>query len=190
MATNETHRGLIQPAGAGERVLAMGALVTIAVPADATGGRVAVIEHVVPPTGGPPPHTHTVCEILYVLDGEFDVWLDDLTTPTRAATGATIVVPPDVPHTTRNAGERAARLLSLYLPGGDEGFFAAMGTPVDALPAPPDLNTPPDLSGLDIARVRAVAAQYGMHLIPPAPPANAEPDNPDNPDNHSRSTLR
>lgn len=159
-------QGVIRPAGEGERVFAMGALVTIIAPSEATGGQFAVSEHLVPPGGGPPPHAHTVHEFLYVLEGAFDIWLGDLNAPTRAAAGAAIVVPPGVAHTTRNAGERAGRLLSLYAPGGDEAFFLAIGTPVADLPALPDMDQPPDLSGLDPARVRALAEQYGMRLVP------------------------
>lgn len=165
-----TAQGGIRQQGEGEQLLAMGALVTITVPAAATGGRCSVTEHVVPPGGGPPPHTHTVYEVLRVLDGVFDVWLDDLTTPTHAEAGATIVVPPCTPHTTRNAGTRAARLLSIYAPGGDEGFFREIGTPAAALPVLPDLDQPADLSGLDVARVQVLAERYGMRLVPAGTP--------------------
>lgn len=167
--------GFTRQHGEGEQVLAMGALVTVVVPASATGGRFAVIEHDVPPTGGPPPHTHTTCEFLYVLDGEFDVWMGDVAEPIRSGTGASIVVPPGTPHTTRNAGERAGRLLSIYAPGGDEGFFLDIGTPTANLADLPDLNVPPDLSGLDIARVQALAERYGMRLVSgQARPASVE----------------
>jgi quercetin dioxygenase-like cupin family protein len=162
-------RGIIRQAGEGERVFAMGALVTIMARAEATNGRFSVSEHVVPPGGGPPPHPHAVHEFLYVLEGAFDVWLDDLTAARRVTAGAAILVPPGVAHTTRNAGERAGRLLSLYAPGGDEGFFLAIGTPAADLPALPDLpdmDQPPDLSGLDPARVQALAERYGMRLVP------------------------
>jgi mannose-6-phosphate isomerase-like protein (cupin superfamily) len=148
----------------------MGALITVAIPARVTGGQFAVIEHVVPPAGGPPPHTHTVTEFLYVLEGIFDVWVDDLDHPVQVEMGAAIVVPPGVPHTTRNADAQAGRLLSLYLPGGDEGFFLDAGIPVADLPEIPDMNAPADMSGMDIGRITALAERYGMQLIPVAPP--------------------
>jgi mannose-6-phosphate isomerase-like protein (cupin superfamily) len=157
--------GFARPAEAGERYLAMGALVTIIVPSAATNGRFSVSEHVVPPTGGPPAHTHSGFEYLHVLEGTFDVWVGDLETAIPSGVGATIFVPPGVPHTTRNSGTGPGRQLSIYVPGGDDEFFRAIGVPVSDGATLPDLRQPPDLSGLDPARIQALAAQFGMHLV-------------------------
>lgn len=162
-------RGSISLADAGDTVLAMGALVKIIIPASATGGQFALVEHTVPPRGGPPPHTHTVYEAMFILAGTFDVWVGDLEKPSRVGEGASLLVAPGTPHTTRNAGETAARLLSLYAPGGDERFFLEVGTPLTELATVPDMNTQPDLSALDVERVRVLAAKYGMRLIDHSP---------------------
>lgn len=45
----------------------------IVIPGEETGNSYAVIEMVVPPGGGPPPHSHPlVQETFYVLEGEIE----------------------------------------------------------------------------------------------------------------------
>ena len=169
--TEAVSKGFARPTNAGDQYLALGSLVTIIVPSTATGGRFAVIEHVIPPSSGPPLHTHTGYEYLHIIEGTFDTWIHDPDTPIPSAPGSTILVPPGVPHTTRNVGARAGRMLSIYAPGGDEDFFRAAGTPLAELPAPPDLHGPPDLSRLHLDRIEALAAQFGMRLVGRATPS-------------------
>jgi hypothetical protein len=65
----------------------------------------------------------------------------------------------------KNVGRTAGKQLSVYLPGGAEGFFLEAGVPLDQLAALPDFNQPADLSGIDMQRVFALAAKYGMEVI-------------------------
>jgi mannose-6-phosphate isomerase-like protein (cupin superfamily) len=71
---------------------------------------------------GPRPHLHRVHEeVFYVLEGVFDVFLDDQTV--RLGAGALVTVPPGVLHDFRNPGDRPARWLGIIAPGGLERYF-------------------------------------------------------------------
>jgi len=146
----------------GDHFLNLGAHVSIKVPGEATGGQFALIEHTVPPQAGPPPHAHAETEVLYILSGHFEV----LVASERAEVGpGTIIhVPPQTLHTTRNIGHSAGRQLSLYLPGGAEGFFREAGTPVTDLRNLPNLDAPTNLADVDVPRVLRIAKKYGMQV--------------------------
>jgi quercetin dioxygenase-like cupin family protein len=150
----------------GEQVLAMGAHVNIMLPASATGGAVAVIEHRVPPGGGPPPHTHPETELLYILSGTFAAMVGSEQREVEA--GTLIHVPPGILHTTRNIGSHAGRQLSLYLPGGAEGFFREVGRAVTSADILPDFDQPAHLTGTDMSHIAVLAARYGMDVQPDA----------------------
>jgi quercetin dioxygenase-like cupin family protein len=151
------------PADAGDTVMNLGTLVQIKVPSTATQGAFAVVEHTVPPLAGPPLHTHPETEILYVLAGEFDISIGG--DAVRAEQGAAIHVRPNIPHSTRNVGPRAGRLLSVYLPGAADRFFLEAGTPVHANEPLPDFDRPADLSGVNVQAVLAIAERHGMYIV-------------------------
>jgi quercetin dioxygenase-like cupin family protein len=153
----------IIPAAGGDTMMNLGTLVRIKVPSTATQGTFSIVEHTVPPLAGPPLHTHPETEILYVLAGEFDVGIGADTM--RATEGAVIHVPPETPHSTKNVGERAGRLLSVYLPGIADRFFVEAGTPVTAGASLPDFDRPADLSGVDVGAVLAIAERHGMRIV-------------------------
>ena len=67
-----TQQNILRP-GEGESYLSLASQVTIKVPSEATGGAFAVMEHVVPPQSGPPPHTHAETEVIYIVEGTFAV---------------------------------------------------------------------------------------------------------------------
>ena len=76
-----------------------------------------------PGFAGPRPHVHgTHEELFYVLEGEFDFFLEDRTV--RLGPGSFIAVPPGVMHDFRNPGDRPARWLGIVAPGGLERYFA------------------------------------------------------------------
>ncbi|HEY4217322.1 MAG TPA: cupin domain-containing protein [Gemmatimonadaceae bacterium] len=155
---------VVIPAGAeGEVVMMLGTLVQVKVPSTRTEGVFSVVEHTVPPLAGPPLHTHPETEILYVLSGEFDVGIG--AEIARAKEGAVIHVPPETPHSTKNVGERAGRLLSIYLPGSADRFFVEAGTPVSTGAPLPDLDRAADLSGVDVPAVLAIAERHGMRIV-------------------------
>ena len=150
----------------GEHILSLASLATIKIPADATGGAFSVTRHVVPPQGGPPPHTHEETEVIYILDGTFDVVVGE--ERTTAGAGTILHVPPRTAHTTRNVGGHAGTQISIYMPGGGEGFFREIGTAITGPEEAPDLDRPASMAGMDMARIRQLTAKYGMVIVPPA----------------------
>src|ERR1700722_2498705 len=102
---------------------------TILVSGADTAGRYTLIDMHVPPGGGPPPHRHDFEEMFTILDGEIELTFRGASAVATA--GQTINVPANAPHVFRNVSERAARLLCLCSPAGQEEFFLAVGDPVD-----------------------------------------------------------
>ncbi len=91
-----------------------------------TSGRYFMMEALVPPGGGPPPHVQTrEDEGFYVLDGTVTFWVDGR--EVEAAPGAFLNVPIGTLHNFRNRTEQDARMLILFAPAGIEGMFSKMG---------------------------------------------------------------
>ena len=153
---------VISPEG-GETVMNLGTLVRIKVASTDTNGAFSVVEHVVPPNAGPPLHTHPETEVLYVLEGEFDVGIG--TERTRASRGAVVHVRPHTPHSTKNVGSTAGRLLSVYLPGAADRFFVEAGAPVAPGDNLPNFDHPADMSSVDVPHVLAIAKRHGMQIV-------------------------
>jgi uncharacterized protein YbjT (DUF2867 family)/quercetin dioxygenase-like cupin family protein len=137
---------------------------TILLAGEETAGRYCLIDMLVPPGGGPPPHRHDFEEMFTVLEGEIELFFRGARSVARA--GETVNIPANAPHAFRNVSERPARLLCMCAPAGQEQFFLAIGDPVATRTAPP-----PKLSEAEQAerRARAVALapQFRTELLPP-----------------------
>jgi quercetin dioxygenase-like cupin family protein len=116
-----------------------------------TDGRFSVFEQTTPPGWGPPRHVHAnEDEIVYVLDGSYEVSLgDELRT---ISAGGCAILPRGIPHGFRNVGEAPARFVCVVTPGGLEEYFLRI-----ARCAPPP--SPAQLVGM--------ATAYGLTLLPP-----------------------
>src|SRR3954454_16603110 len=86
-----------------------GGTYTILVSGKETGGRYSLIDMLVPPGGGPPPHRHDFEEMFTILDGEIELTFRGSTH--RASAGSTVNVPANAPHSFRNVSEKPARML-------------------------------------------------------------------------------
>ena len=139
-----------------------GGTYTILVAGADTGGRYCVIDMLVPPGGGPPPHRHDFEEMFTILDGEIELTFRGETH--RAGTGSTLNIPANAPHSFKNKSDKPARLLCMCSPAGQEEFFMAVGDPVDSRTA-----QPPKLSQAEQAergqRAKALAAKYRTELL-------------------------
>jgi quercetin dioxygenase-like cupin family protein len=63
-----------------------------------------------------PVHSHPYTEVLLILDGVAEAWMEGQEDrPIRLEAGDTIVLPPGRPHSFRVAGERTLRLLGTHL---------------------------------------------------------------------------
>jgi quercetin dioxygenase-like cupin family protein len=141
-----------------------GGTYTILLTGKDTAGRYCLIDMLVPPGGGPPPHRHDFEEMFTILEGEIEFTFRGAKSVVRA--GETINIPANAPHAFRNRSERPARLLCLCSPPGQEEFFMAVGVPVASRTAPaPKLDAAAEAALK--AKVEALATQYRTELLPP-----------------------
>jgi quercetin dioxygenase-like cupin family protein len=138
---------------------------TVLLSGEQTAGRFAMLDMLIPPGGGPPPHRHDFEECFRVLEGSLEVRVRDLP-PVRLEAGESANVPANAPHTFRNAARVPARLLCTVAPAGLEEYFAEFGDPVPTRTSPA-----PQLSDAErqarLRRAMQKAPEYGMEILPP-----------------------
>jgi quercetin dioxygenase-like cupin family protein len=140
----------------------MGGTYTILVSGEQTGGRYCLVDMLVPPGGGPPPHRHDFEEMFTILEGEIELTFRG--EAHRASAGSTLNIPANGPHWFKNKSDKPARLLCMCTPAGQEEFFMVVGDPVDSRIAPP-----PKLNEAEraerIQRAKALSAKYRTELL-------------------------
>jgi quercetin dioxygenase-like cupin family protein len=129
-----------------------------------TAGRYCLIDMLVPPGGGPPPHRHDFEEMFTILEGEIEVTFRGAKSMLRA--GETANIPANAPHQFRNSSGASARLLCLCSPAGQEEYFMAVGVPVATRVSPPPKLDETAQATLK-ARAEALASQYRTEFLPP-----------------------
>ena len=102
----------------------------IIISGDQTNGSYAVIEMVVPPNGGPPPHAHEdTQEMFYVLEGEVE-FKTEHEKKTVGKDGFINIPLGGAVHCFKNQSKEFARLLCTVVPAGLEKMFLEIGEPV------------------------------------------------------------
>lgn len=62
-----------------------------------------------------PMHTHPYVEMLFILEGEADVWCEgEEHAKRRLKAGDTVALPPGLPHSFATAGDKPLRLLGIH----------------------------------------------------------------------------
>jgi quercetin dioxygenase-like cupin family protein len=139
-----------------------GGTYTILVTGEQTGGRYSLIDMLVPPGGGPPPHRHDFEEMFTILEGEIELTFRG--EAQRASAGSTVNIPANAPHSFKNKSNQPVRLLCMCAPAGQEEFFLAVGDPVGSRTAPP-----PQLSKEQkaerIQRAKSLSPKYRTELL-------------------------
>jgi len=152
--------GLLTP-GQGRSIWVVGDRYTIKASGEETGEAFALIEALVPPGGGPPPHRHTrEDEAFYVLAGEIAFHADGRSF--TAGAGSWVTLAKGSVHGFRNDGPGDARMLICVTPAGLERFFLEVVRPTvdgEEGPCPP---TPED-----IGKLLAAAPKYGLEIHAP-----------------------
>src|SRR5947209_16631913 len=141
-----------------------GGTYTILVTGEQTAGRYCLIDMLVPPGGGPPPHRHDFEEMFTITEGEIELTFRGARSFARA--GETVNIPANAPHAFRNSSERPARLLCMCAPAGQEQFFLAIGDPVATRTAPPPKLTEAEQAERR-AKAAALAPQFRTELLLP-----------------------
>ena len=150
-------------AGPGEGLAfsAVGDVYRILATGEQTGGVYALSEARVLPGGGPPPHLHhREDESFFVLEDEITFTLGDRKIVAKA--GAFLQGPRGIPHAFKNESHAPARMLIHVTPPGFEKFLAEFAQPVPSFDSPPLPVTP-----ADIEKLLAVAAKFGIEILPP-----------------------
>src|SRR5450631_4923444 len=73
---------------------------TILLTGEDTAGRYCLIDMLIPPGGGPPPHRHDFEEMFSVLEGEVELTFRG--EPRRAGAGSTVNIPANAPQAFKN----------------------------------------------------------------------------------------
>jgi quercetin dioxygenase-like cupin family protein len=155
----------------GLRLVSPGETVKVLVGGLQTEDRLSMSEISVFPGIGPLPHMHPVDELFYVLDGDIEFFgmVDGRWTSILAHAGATLYIPPDVPHCFKGSGKTLARALVLMGPSRLDGFFLQVTEVTrkeDALARARALQlNPPDRS-----RYLALLEQYAIRPYDPSTP--------------------
>ncbi|MGF1637661.1 MAG: cupin domain-containing protein [Cyclobacteriaceae bacterium] len=151
----------------GDDLLIFTNVVRILVSQEETNGQYAVFEDNVPPLGGPPPHSHPDEEIFYIMKGEFEFVLNDLSNPFRVEAGSVVHIPSNAIHAFKNVGKSTGKIIAIITPGNLEMFFREIGKPLNEPSEYPDLNIPPDLAKLDVGKAFVIAPEYGVKFYLP-----------------------
>jgi quercetin dioxygenase-like cupin family protein len=156
-------KAILQQPGQGPSYWVHGDLYTFKAVGEDTGQVYALVESLVQPQSGSPPHIHSLeDEAFYIQEGEFEFQLDDQTIV--VTTGSFLHSPKGQLHRFTNIGSKPGKLLIWVTPSGLEKFFAEVGLPVEDPTA-----APPSVSPADIERMLASASKYGLEIFPPNP---------------------
>jgi quercetin dioxygenase-like cupin family protein len=122
----------------------------------------AIMRGIVPPGVVVPLHSHADPEVLFVLEGELEVFKgDDGSIRWQTAKpGETVCIPPDVKHALRNNAQLPATVLLTTTPNMDR-FFRELGKPL--FPGQPATLPTPE----DIQRLRTLAARHNYWMASP-----------------------
>ena len=124
-----------------------------------TGGAYFVMEAVVAPGGGPPPHIHrNEDETFYIVEGRCDIRLDDEVV--NAGPGDFVNIPRGRLHNFHNPTDEPVRMILTFTPAGIEHFF--LDTLERALD--PTLE-PPEAPEAVAARYVVAAPRYGLEFV-------------------------
>ena len=163
-STQSTLQPFIIGAEEGEAYWVIGTLTVIKTTGEDTDGSFSMIEQLAPAGISPPMHVHHEDdELFYVLSGQvtFEVGGERIT----ATEGSTVYAPHGIPHSYLT--EEETHWLMLTFEPGFERFFAEVGRPAESWTIPTEGPTE-----AEIAKIGALAGQYGFDLV--GPPLNAE----------------
>jgi len=147
----KTGMPVVIPANGGRKMLVLGNEIEVKLDSATTAGGLFVFENTIQPGEGVPPHAHTrEDEIIHLIDGACEIFLDGKICVAQA--GAVINFPRNVVHGFRNVGEVPARALFIATPGENfEAFFGELSAVAPTMPADRD-------------KVAAIFAKYGLPI--------------------------
>ncbi|AYD48326.1 cupin domain-containing protein [Arachidicoccus soli] len=147
----------------GQHISVIGDSYRIIISGKQTEGAYAVIDMLVPPGGGPGPHSHAdIHESFYIVEGEVDFKTEAGKYAAKKGSFVNIPKGGEV-HCFKNTSDKTAHLLCTVIPAGLDEFFQKIGTPI----AEDTFLPPPDLNEADLIKLKIIAEAYGQKLYPP-----------------------
>ena len=123
-----------------------------------TNSKYTLIEALVSPGGGPPPHVHSREEEgFYILEGEIAFTIDGKRVV--ATPGMFANMPVGTPHSFKNETNKPAKMLATVAPAGLEKMFMEIAVP---LAEGATTALPPTKE--DIEKLLAIAPRYGIEI--------------------------
>ena len=123
-----------------------------------TNSKYTLIEALVSPGGGPPPHVHSREEEgFYILEGEITFTING--ERVVATAGMFANMPVGTPHSFKNESNKPAKMLVSVAPAGLEKMFMEIGVPLaeGATTALPPMKE-------DVEKLLAIAPKYGIEI--------------------------
>ena len=147
----------------GQSLSVVGDTYRILISGKQTNGNYAVIDMLIPPGGGPEPHSHKdIQEMFFVVEGKIDFKMESGTYTANQNSFVNIPLGGAV-HSFKNTTDKVAHLLCTVIPAGLDSFFQEIGKPVEidkflsqTPPTPEELN-----------KLKSIAEKYGQELYPP-----------------------
>ncbi|QIB35582.1 cupin domain-containing protein [Ancylobacter pratisalsi] len=152
---NANASATVHPAAAASRFWVLGDQLSIR--GNLEGTTLNVVDVVVPPGGGTPPHSHPSPEIFRILDGTIRIWsvVDGRPTEMDAGAGDVVTIAAHAPHGYRNVSGAPVSLMAVV----DEqtmGFFRAAATD-EAPEGPPTADV--------IGQIMKLSADHGITIL-------------------------
>jgi mannose-6-phosphate isomerase-like protein (cupin superfamily) len=141
----------------------LGATLSITADAETTDGEYLVLDMLAPPAFENGLHTHEQSEVFHVIDGEARLHVDGR--DQTLGPGMTGYVPGGEAHGFATQGAVPCRVIVVMTPAGAEGFFTAVGQPVDERSLPEPVKPTEDL----LQSVFAIGEEYGFEFLGPLP---------------------
>jgi mannose-6-phosphate isomerase-like protein (cupin superfamily) len=155
-------QAVIRNPGEGRTVALVGDVYCFLATGEDTDGKYTLIEALVSPGGGPPPHVHSREEEgFYILEGEITFTING--ERVVATAGMFANMPVGTPHSFKNESNKPAKMLVSVAPAGLEKMFFEVGVP---LAEGATTALPPTRE--DIEKLLAIAPKYGIEIRLPA----------------------
>jgi quercetin dioxygenase-like cupin family protein len=151
---------VVRKQGEGRALWMLDSLYEIMASSEETGGELTAMRMTIPPGMGPPPHTHSGGESVFVLEGQLRYHIGNESY--EAGPGAFFYVPAGTVENFEPVGDRPVRLLVIYTPGGIDKFFSEVGAPAERRELPPKSDEPPDME-----RLIQAGRKYGLEIQVP-----------------------
>jgi quercetin dioxygenase-like cupin family protein len=148
----------IRPTGRRRTIAIVGDVYRFLATGEDTNGKYVLLEGIIRPGGGPPPHVHSREEEgFYVLEGEITLTIGDKRLV--ASAGMFANMPVGTPHSFKNESSKPARMLISIAPAGLEKMFFEFAVP---LPEGSTTALPPTKE--EIEKLLAIAPRYGIEI--------------------------